>query len=476
MAMNPEKPIETLMGVNTATRPQPGQVIGSGGTAVYGGYIQEYERDPRLVGRSKYRTYSDILANVSVVAAGTRFFLNMVGKATWKVEAADDSEEAQRIADLVYEMMHDMKTPWQRIIRRAAMYRFYGFSIQEWVAKKREDGAIGMADIAPRPQVTIERWNLSQSSEVLGVVQRNPQDHVEIYIPREKLIYVVDDSLNDSPEGLGLFRHIVDSAMRLQRLEQLEGFGFETDLRGIPVGRGPFTKLQEMVSNGTLTAADKAALEEPLKRFMRAHIRNPQLGMLLDSQPWTTIDEKEAPSQTYQWDLTLLKGDGSGLEEIAMAVTRIQNEIARVLGVEHLLIGSDGAGSLALSKDKSTNFGLIVDSTLQEIAATMSRDWLRVIFELNGWDRKLMPEFKTETTTYRDIEQLGKVIGDLATAGVILTRDDETVRELFDLMGLSRPADTDLMDPGMQLASGTPPEAESEDSETEEPVSEEDED
>lgn len=437
MSFDPEKPVEDL-GVPSNPKVKPTTTLGTGGTAFSGGYVVEFEKDARITGSSKYRTYSNILANTNIVAAGTRFFLNLVGKANWKIEPANKSPEAKRLASLVNEMLHDMITPLHRVVRRAAMFRFYGFSVQEIIAKKRDDGHIGIRDISPRPQATIERWNVSETGDVLGVFQRNPQNHFEHYIPRKKLLYVVDDSMNDSPEGLGIFRQIVDAAGRLSRLEQLEGFGFDSDLRGVPVGRGPFGRLQELVQSGQLTPQQKAELEEPMKRFMRSHIRNPQIGMLLDSQTWTTSDEKESPSSVYQWDLELLKGDGSGLEEIARAITRIQNEIARVLGVDHLMIGSDGAGSLALSRDKSTNFGLIVDSVLREIAAAFRNDVIRKIFELNGWETSLIPNIKTDVIAYRDVEQMGKIIGEMARAGVVLDRSDEGVGEIFDLLGLTR--------------------------------------
>lgn len=434
---NPGKPIEDL-GVPVDPQIDHTKTTGSGGTAFSGGYVVEFEKDSRIVGRTKYKTYSNILANTAIVAAGTRFFLNLVGKANWKIEPKEQTPEAVKYATLIDDILHDMQTPLHRVVRRAAMFRFYGFSVQEIIAKKRDDGVIGLRDISPRPQVTIERWNMAETGDVLGVFQRNPQTSFEQYIPRGKLLYVVDDSMNDSPEGLGIFRQIVDSAGRLSRLEQLEGFGFDSDLRGIPIGRGPFGRLQELVTSGALTPDQKSQLEEPMKRFMRSHIRNPQIGMLLDSQTWTTSDEKESPSNVYQWDLKLLKGDGAGLEEIARAVTRIQNEIARVLGVDHLMIGSDGAGSLALSRDKSTNFGLIVDSVLREIASSFHTDVIRLLFELNGWDPKLMPTIKTDVIAYRDVEQMGKIIGEMARAGVVLDRSDEGVGEIFDLLGLSR--------------------------------------
>lgn len=445
-----------------ARRPtvKPGRVtptvsIGAGGTAIFSGYVESIEKDARLTGRQRYKTFSDILSNVSVVAAGVRYFLNLVSKAGWKVEPADDSPRAAEIAEMVEEMMEDMATPWHRIIRRASMFRFYGFSVQEWTAKKREDGTFGMADVEARPQITIEQWDTDRTGTVLGVVQRSPQTQEELAIPREKLVYLVDDSLNDSPEGLGLFRHLVEPAARLRRYEQLEGFGYEGDLRGIPVVRGPFTMLAELVQNGGISESAKDALEKPLRDFVNNHIKSPALGLALDSQTWQTTDEKQTPSSVRQWDVELLDGGEYSLAEVANAIQRVNLEMARVLGVEHLLLGSDGQGSLALSRDKSHNFGLIVDSTLKEIREAFQTDWVRPLASLNGWPDELVPTLKTEQVQYRDTEMLADTIAKMAQAGVIFDREDEAVLEILDQVGLSRllPQETD---PDAQLVGPEP--------------------
>ena len=103
---------------------------------------------------------------------------------------------------------------------------------------------LGMTNIR-RPGETEEEF-----AALLGFMQRNPQTQEEIYLPRGKCIYLVDDTIDDNPEGMGLFRHLIKTAKKLERYELLEAWGFETDLRGIPIARGPFTQLEVMVKNG----------------------------------------------------------------------------------------------------------------------------------------------------------------------------------------------------------------------------------
>jgi hypothetical protein len=318
------------------------------------------------------------------------------------------------------------------------MYKFYGFSVQEWTAKLRDDGVIGFLDIAPRPQPTVERWDCEADGNVVGVVQSVPQTGEEIWIPREKLVYMVDDSLHDSPEGLGLFRHLVDSNIRLKRFEQLEGFGFETDLRGIPVGRAPIATLDQLVKDQDITSTERDNILAPLKNFIENHIRGPKLGMMLDSSVYESQDDASTPSPNPLWDLSLLQSPGSGtsLPEVSASIIRIQREMARVLGVEQLLLG-EGRGAFSLSKDKTQAFALTIDSALQELTEQYELDILDPLIALNGWDPALKPRLKTESIRFQDIEEVTSALSEMARAGATLDPNDPAVNEVRDLMGLS---------------------------------------
>lgn len=418
---------------------RPTQTVGVGGTAIFGGYVQTKEKSADLQGSKKYITFSENLVNIAIVGAGVRYFLNLIAKAGWTVTPADDSPEAADLAAFMEEILYDMKSPWTRVVRRAAMYKFYGFSIQEWTAKKREDGRIGMYDISPRPQSTIERWEKEEDhGEIEGVWQRNPQNGREVFLPRNKIIYVVDDSLSDSPEGLGIFRHIAPVAKRLTRYLELEGYGVETDLRGIPIMRAPLALLQKLVEEKKITEQQKNEMVQVLKDFIDNHVRAPESGLLLDSIPYRTEDEKGTPSSEKQWDIELLDAGASSLPELSKSIDRSIRMCAILLGVEHLLLGSDSKGSYALSRDKTNNFFLIVDSTLRELGESFDQDLVDPIWKLNGLDLKLKPSLTPEPTKFSDVEQVTGALRDLAQAGAPLDIDDPAIDEVRELVGLSR--------------------------------------
>ena len=351
----------------------PTKTVGTPGVAIYAGYVESDEINRELADpETRYKTYGDMLANTSIIAAGVRYFLNMVGGAKWTFEPAEadaSGEYAERLEKILTE---DPMTPWHRIVRRACMYRFFGFSVQEWIVRRHEEGHLTYADIAPRSQRTIYRWDVEPTGEVKGMVQRIPQTGLEVYIPRNKVLYLVDDSINDSPEGLGLFRHLVEPSKRLERYQELEGYGFETDLRGIPIGYGPFAELAEKVAQKELTPEDRDKIEKPLRDFIKGHVRSPKLAAVLDSAPYTTTDEAGRPSNMRQWQIDLLKGSSQSFKENAAAIERLTRDMARILNVEHLLLGSTSAGSFALSEDKSQAFHQVVDGALREVGEAVS--------------------------------------------------------------------------------------------------------
>jgi hypothetical protein len=423
--------------------------LGVSGTTTFGGYIQTRERNAKLIGLRKYETYSELLANTAIVGACVRLFLNLIGGSEWTWNPVDDTPDAKMHAELAEEWLtEDPATSWRRIVRRSAAYVFYGFSIQEWTARLNNDKtAITFKDISPRAQRTINRWLVQDSGEVDGVWQLSPHDGRELFMPRNRLVYLVDDSLNDSPEGLGIFRHMFPGGERLAVLENLETMGFETDLGGIPMGRAPLAELQKAVDEGSITKAESEAQLEVLRTFLKKPVRTATKSLILDSRVYEGQDETQAPSQTHQWGIDVLETSHQGLVPINVAILRTNREIARIMGCEGLLLG-EGSGSMALSREKSTQLYLIVDSVLHEVADAYRNDLLGPLWKLNGLDDDMMPNPEPSTPSFETIQEMTAGLRDLATAGATLLPNDPVVRDIYGRWGLPfeerEPDDEDL--------------------------------
>lgn len=430
-------------------RPRPSENVGYTGAHVFGGYLDHGETRGELIGTARYRTFSNILVNTSIVGAGVRYFLGLVGRASWTFSPADDSAEAKRIAEAMEQViLKGTKTPWHRVVRRAAMFRFYGFSLQEWRAKRVEDGFLGLYDIAPRPQRTIEQWDQDDAGDVIGAAQRSPLTGDVVYLPTWKCLYLCDDALSDNPEGLGIFRQLVDPASRLAEYELMEHIGYDADLRGIPVGRAPLSTLARMKrdAGGQLPEGFEDRLLQPIKNFIKRRKKNPELGIILDSEPYRTSDEKATPTGIRQYDIDLLNHSSTGEEAIAGAIQRINREMARLIGVESLLLGDSSTGSFALAKEKTEQFILMVESTLKEIVDAVEAGPVAGVMKMNGWDPKLTPELTVNTLRFRDPTVIAESIERVAKAGATLKNGDKAMDQVFEELGLEPPEPLDEED------------------------------
>lgn len=425
------------------TRVTPMREMGTAGFRIYSGYVDHAERDAGLKGDQRWRTFADIATNTSIVAAGVRLFLELVASVEWSTEAAEDVAGADEAAEFVERAMDDLATGWSRLIRRLCLYRFHGFVTHEWIAIRRGDGAINFRDIEVRPVETIERWDVDEFGAILGVWQESPQTLREHYIPRGKLVYLVDDTLTDNPEGLGLFRHLAEPAARLKRYLNLEKIGFERDFRGLPVGRAPLLELQQAVREGKLTAEESNVLVESLYKFVRMQMKAEDSSIVLDSAPYkAATDTGVAWSSTPKWGVDLITGQTNGLEEAGAAINRINRELARIIGVEQIMLG-EGSGSRSLSEDKSRNLYMIANAVLRDLAEALNRDFVGPLWRLNGFPDEARPKLRPATIDPRSAGEIAATLRDMATAGAVLQPDDPAIDEVREIMGLSGQPEVD---------------------------------
>jgi len=369
---------------------------GGDGVQAYGGYLASSERNPHLVGTRKWTTYANA-TNTSIVATGLRYSLGLIAGTSWHAEPNErGGSDAERGVEIVTEglLNAQMARPWSAIVRKAALYKFSGFSLHEWTIKRRDDGMVVFADISHRPQYTIDRWNKPDERTPWDAVSQLTPTGNRWVIPRNRLFYCVDDTLTDSPDGVGLFRHIVELVRRLDVLEGLELMAYQTDLRGMPIGRAPIGDIRREAEGVLGVGGDKAKedafIAARVRKFsesLAAHAKTPEQlqYLLLDSGTYRGGGSPDAITSIQKWAFELLRGDGNGTAEVAAAIGRIQFEIARVMGIEFAMMGG-GGGSLAMHDDKTSMLALNLQTTLTEVADFATNDLARVLVALNGLD------------------------------------------------------------------------------------------
>lgn len=440
------------------TNPSAVDTAGSGGGEVFGGYINFHEAESSLIGSQRFVTFATILANSGLVAASMRIWAALCGNVSWQVQPAKDGgREAEEVAEFVWGALYDMETPWSKVVRRACLHRAFGFSVQEWTAKRREDGMIGFADVANRPQASIERWDISRIGKVLGVEQIHPTSNERIYLPAYKILLLSDDVLEDTYGGLGMLRSVVRDYNRMEAIEKQQGWGFEYDLRGMPIARAPLAALRAAVKAGLLSEEDKLAAEQPLRTFLSNHRKTPDLGLLLESDTLRGQDQTAAPSATYKWGMELLRGGGTTIEASEKAVQRLERRMARVFGTEKILLGETGAGSEALSRDKTQLLAALISDTLTDVAEAVEIQLVLRLLTLNSVDRRLAPTLAPSRVNFHDIQTLVASLKDLATAGATIAPDDPVVDTIRDILGLPPVPEIDPEDMVTPPADGQDP-------------------
>lgn len=465
-----------LFGSPKVGRPAaPTSQISGGGVHHTGGWVVGAERNPKLVGVNRHVLYQEGIANTDAVATPLRALMWLVGDVDWDVEPHKDEEAEQEqrtpsngvvkpnsspslkppaakplpsgggpfrqpgklskadreakysskgpktpeeaVAWLKEVLFEEMTTDWPRLIRRLCMYRPHGYSIHEWVAMVREDDTFGLKDIVEVPHTTITQWNLDEdTAEFYGVVTQIPNDGSQRYLGRKKMVYIVDDALaQGDPAGMGLMRHCVEKVQQLRRFEQLEGVGYETELVGVPKGTAPLKEMKDLVDTGQMTPAQYTAATAVLDDFIRNHIKNPSLGLVLDSEPYRDLGQNAAPGSTKKWDLELLTSSGGPHKPMNDAIERKGREIARVWSAEGFYLGG-GDGSHAMSKEKTKMFAALCNATAGDLAAAINRDVVKMLWKLNNFDPELMPKLCPGRVDLDDVAAVATSMKDWSAA------------------------------------------------------------
>lgn len=381
----------------------------------------------------QFRVYSFAIKKIPIVSASIRYYLNMCAQAKWRLIPAGGEEtptpEARRLCDLIAEMLFDSsRFNFQELVKRCAAYKFWGFSVHEWTAIERDDGLLGFLEIAPRAQSTLGRWQRDERNQITGVYQ-NHKD----FIPREKIVYLVDNALHDSPEGLGLLKSVEETVERLYLYHQLEEAGLSCDLRGVLTVGAPLREIQDMIKRGNLTAEEAERIVAPLKSFTRKYDGRKRQALFYDTEPYSSTDNMGRVTNVPKFQASILQGNSSSLPEANTIIQRLHREIARALGAEFLFMGED-PGSRALATEMTSQFSLMVDEGLAALRQAFQSDLVLRLCDLNGFDADIAPQLVVEKAKFLSVTE--RINGLERLSGGQIDANDAAVPVLRAELGL----------------------------------------
>jgi hypothetical protein len=406
--------------------------LGSSGLRQSGGVIRE-EFLRELSGPRAVRVYREMSQNDAIVGAalfGLETFVRRVG---WRLEPADQSGEALRLADLMQDMLfEDLSQSWPMLLSEILSFLAYGFSYHEivykrrsgavpprgseqdpaWAASRFSDGLIGWRKFAPRSQDSLLRWEFGPEGGLRGFVQQDSfAARGSVLIPIEKSLLFRLTAYKGNPEGRSVLRTAYRSWYFKQKIEAFEAIGVERDLAGIPL-----LELPVELFGSSLTPA-QAAQFQAFKTLGR-NVRNDEQACIL----WPLAYDQEG---NPRYKFSLVSSAGSRLMDTSKIIERYDTRILQSLMADIIQVGQGQRGSQALAQTKSDLFLMAVTAFIDAIAEVFTVHAFPRLMALNGWNDALRPTLVPTKLKQVDFEQFTAGIKNLTQAGFMLGPEDE---------------------------------------------------
>jgi hypothetical protein len=391
-----------------------------------GGRLEE-EWHKRLSGYQAVQVYREMSDNDPVIGGFMFALENLAGSAEAKFEPADASPRAVEIAEFFESCRGDMESSWSQVFGEILQAAVYGWDMLEVIYKlrrgpaenstmfrsKHSDGLWGWRDWSPRPQDTLDRWEID-GDKVVGMHQLVPPHYERRFVPLDKALLFRFRARKGSPEGRSLLRNAYRSWYFCKKLEELEAIRCERDAAGVLKISVPPSMLSP-----NATSAEKAVVsdfEAMGKRFKL----NEQACIVVPNE---TDPQTQQPSGYKVEPIPTSKNvaDTDGI------IRRHQSRMLVSLLSEFLLLGMDKVGSFALSSDKTDLFAIALGRILSAISDEINRKAVADLMEMNRWPVELAPRHVFGDVEKADVEKFVANLSGAVAAGLVV--NDATIED-----------------------------------------------
>lgn len=385
-----------------------------------------------------FKTFRE-MSNDGTIAPALTFVEDKVAEAQWKVKipkGAPKAREAELRAQQQYltEVMGDMRHSWTTMIKNAATFNRYGFSVLEIVLRFRngrygsnfDDGLVGVEALSPRSQGTIKQWYWKDKGrEIDGFDQRviypvdgtvihdgwelqrvDPSQRTDVkYIPMKKCLHFRHNPQNDSPTGTSPLVSAWQPYKMKQAYQESEAIGVAQDNNAFKI---LFLPPEYLVEDRD---PDREASFNMYTRMMdRAHQAKQSgfiLPMLLDTEG----------NKMFDFEIKNISGTKS--YDVNAIINRYIREIQVALMADVLSLGGGSGGSYSLAESKVSIIDTAVKSRLNEIKDQLNHKLVKMLFQQNGWKTDIMPYFDFDLPNSESLESVGKFLQQTAATGLI---------------------------------------------------------
>lgn len=412
----------------------PYDELGASGLAHYSGQVYD-EWLPELQGERGRRLTRQMVDEDATIGAILFAIEMLCRQVKWDVKPMDESAPAKEQADFVKGcLFDDMENTWPDTLSEILTMLPRGWSFLETVFKPRrgvqrdasasskfDDGKIGYKKWALRAQDTLYGWLFDEKGTAIALQQMPPPSFKIYTIPLEKGIHFRTSVRKQNPEGRGIFRNAYRSWYFKRNIENIEAIGIERDLAGLPVGRVP----------GNLFNAAAGSVEgrtfAQWKKIITSIKRDEQEGLLIPS----TRDDKG----NFLYDISLLSTGGSRSFDTDRIIQRYDQRITIVALADFILLGhTQHSGSFGLGVNKSELFSTALSAWLDSICATINRQAIPKLLEINNYDLKLAPQLTHGKVQEVTLPEMVEFIKSIVGVGVPITEEDvDTMKKLAGL-------------------------------------------
>lgn len=379
--------------------------IGKTGLKWSYGYVSE-EFLTSLQGSKGLKIYREMSDNDSIVGACLFAIKQILRESRWAVRSGDEADAACNAdAKFLEDNMASMTHSWTEFISDILSMLIYGWSYFEQVFEfRKRDNKVVWKKIAHRKQSSMERWEIDDVGEVVGLWQRPAPDYKLIYLPMKKSLLFRTESAGNNPEGRSILRNAYRAWYFKKNIEEIEGIGIERDLAGLPILKPPENFKMDSDSDETKVALKWA------KDIVSSIRRDEQDGILLP----------------FGWEFELVGSPGKRQFDTTTTVNRYNKEIAVTVLAQFVMLGMERTGSYALAKEQTDMFYLCLEGWADAIATSFNRQAIPTLFGLNGVSAEMRPlPYVVHTNIHRySLRDLAYYVSSLAKDDCLVVDDD----------------------------------------------------
>ena len=382
------------------TKSQLLKVVGDPGTERYSGYFKE-EPSPIWQDSQRAEIVEEMRRTDATVKAALNALKAPILATTWSVETADDTPEGEELREFVEKGLFAMSgRTWKEFLREALTYFDFGFSVFEevWAVK---EGKIVLQDLEPRIQSSIQNWKLDDGRA--GIYQQVSSDEVEnsnMQIPMDKLLVLTNDKEGVDYTGQSVLKSAYKHYYYKDKLYRISAISAERYGVGVPV-----------VTLPSGAGEEEQAEAEAMGRQLRANERS---YIVLPSE---------------NWQITILTPEGNPHgDAIEKQVAHHDRMILMSMLATFLNLGSDSAGSYALSKDQSSFFLKHVEDKAVYVAEQIQKQVITRMLYYGFKDKPsvmqkledgLIPKLTFASLGDIDYKEMSEVLKNLSDTGMI---------------------------------------------------------